>query len=311
MSSILQKKRVVDTVLTKVVLGYNLDQEFSGHHLFPDVPVNEMGGKIIKWGKEAFVIISTKRAPGETVRGVSIGYSSDNYVLENRMLEALTPEEFEEAGKSAGIAVKAKAVNRVFRIMRLEGEYEKSLLANNPDHYAANNKATLSGSDLWTEPTADVLTQFQDASSTVRAKTGREPNVFHLNPKGFRGLQRNEHIKKQFQYSGKASITLDMLANYFDVEKVVVGKSIHAPDIDSDFEDIWSSHSQLVYVPRKSIQDQEEQSFGYNYVGKRFPRVDKEYFANSDLSYHNRVRFRDKAVITDNGAGFLFMNTAG
>lgn len=311
MNSALQKKRVVDTILTKVVLGYDLDQEFSGHHLFPDVSVSKIGGKIIKWGKESFVIMDTKRAPGETVRGVGIAYSSEQYVLENRLLEALTPEEdVEEAGKLT-IPLKTKAVNRVFRIMRLEGEYDKALLANNPAHYHTDHKSTLSGTDIWTDPTAKVLDMVQDANAMIRKKTGRNANVFHLNPMGFDALKRNNHIKEQFKYSGKSSITLDMLANYFDVEKVVVGRSIHAPDVSSDFEDIWKHNAQLAYVPSKSKQDKGEQSFGYNYVHKGFPKVEKERFEENDRSYHQPVLFRDKAVITDNTAGYLFQNTAG
>ena len=68
--SIFQNQRVTDKVLTKVVMGYDVDQEFSGHHLFPDVEVTDMGGKIIMFGKEAYVVINTKRAPGESVRGI-------------------------------------------------------------------------------------------------------------------------------------------------------------------------------------------------------------------------------------------------
>lgn len=309
--SILQTKRVVDTVLTKVVLGYNLDQEFSGHHLFPDVPVNEVGGKIVKFGKEAYVVINSKRAPGETVRGVGISYSSEKFVLENRLLEAISPEEFIEMGNKAGIAVKAQAVNSVFRRMRLEGEYDKALLANDANNYAASNKTTLSGTSLWTSATADVLTQVNDAKSTIRSKTGRYPNVFHLDAKGFEALKRNTHIKEQFKYSGKASITTDMLANYFDVEKVVVGRAIHATDEDADFIDLWQDNSILAYVPPKALQAQAVQSYGYNYVHKGFPKVEKEYYNKSDRSWHNPVLMRDKAVITDNGAGFLFMKTTG
>lgn len=311
MNSALRQKRVVDTILTKVVMGYDLDQEFSGHHLFPDVQVMEMGGKIIKWGKESFVIMNTTRAPGETVRGVGIAYSSDEYVLQNRLLEAITPEEYVEVGGKLGIALKTKAVNRVFRIMRLEGEYDKALLANNPNHYHANHKTTLSGSDRWNDPTANLYEQVGDAKSSIRAKTGRDPNVFHLNPAGYEGMKRNNHIRERFKYSSKASITLDMLANYFDVEKVVVGRSIHAPDVSSDFQDIWKDNSQLAYVPPKSRQDKEEQSFGYNYVHKGFPKVEKERFEPNDRSYHQPVLFRDKAAITDNTAGYLFQNTAG
>ncbi|WP_230660472.1 major capsid protein [Psychrobacter sp. I-STPA10] len=311
MSSILYNKPKTDKVLTKVVRGYDLDQEFSGHHLFPDIDVDEFAGKIVMFGKEAYIVINTKRAPGETVRGIGITYSSNDYVLENRLLEALSPEEFIEIGNKNNIAVKAQAVTAVYRAMRLEGEYDKAILANNADHYASTNKTTLSGSSLWNDPTANVLEQVEDAKSTIRAKTGRYPNVFHLDADGFAGLKRNEAIKEQFKYSGKASINTEMLADYFGIEKVVVGRAIRAASLTDDFVDLWADNSILAYVPPKKLQSQASPSFGYNYVHRGFPIVEKEYYDKSDRSWHNPVLFRDKAIITDGGAGFLFINTTG
>ena len=114
-----KRLRVVDTILTKVVLGYNLDQEFSGHHLFPDVSVSAMGGKIIKFGKESYIVTDTTRAPGETVRSIGIIYSSDDYALVNRLLEGTVPEEFAtEMNKVPGINAQTLAVNQVMQKMR-------------------------------------------------------------------------------------------------------------------------------------------------------------------------------------------------
>lgn len=310
MNTALSNRRVVDKVLTNVVLGYDLDQEFSGHHLFPDVAVNEFGGKIVRFGKEAYVILNTKRAPGETVRGVGISYSTQDYVLNNRLLEALSPEEFIEIGQKANIAVKAQAVNKVFRLMRLEGEYDKATLALDPNHYGSSNKTTLSGNSQWSDPTADVLTQVSDARETIRSKTGRYPNVFHLDAKGFAALRKNNAIKQQFKYSGKPSITTDMLASYFDVDKVVVGRAV-STGVNGDFVDIWAGSSVLAYVPPKAMQSQAVMSYGYNYVHKGYPLVEKEYYDKSDRSWHNPVLFRDKAVLTDPDAGFLFIATTG
>ncbi len=308
MNTALKNRRVVDKVLTTLVLGYNLDQEFSGHHLFPDVPVLEMGGQIIKWGKEAFTILNTKRAPGETVRGVGITYSSEVYVLNNRLLEAISPEEFIEASELANIQVKRQNVDAVYRLMRLEGEYDKAKLALDPNNYLPTNKATLSGTDMWDNPNADVLTLMDDAKETIRAKTGRYPNVLHLDAAGFQGLKRNIAIKEQFKYSGVASINTDLLANYFDVEKVVVGRAV-ATGVEGEFEDIWKGASVLAYVPPENLRSQATQSYGYNYVLKGYPLVEKEYWDKSDRSWHNPVLFRDKVVMTDSGAGFLFQHT--
>ena len=74
--SYLRDLRVIDNILTKVVLGYNLEQQFTGQHLFPDVSVPQMGGKILKFGKEAYIVRNTVRAPGETVRDIGFAYSS-------------------------------------------------------------------------------------------------------------------------------------------------------------------------------------------------------------------------------------------
>lgn len=310
MITALQNRRVVDKVLTSLVLGYNLDQEFSGQYLFPDVPVQEMGGKIIKWGKDAFVILNTKRAPGETVRGVGVTYSAEDYVLNNRLLEAISPEEFIEASEMANIQVKSEAVNNVFRLMRLEGEYDKAQLALNPNNYGSTNKATLSGTDLWNNPTANVLGMVEDAKASIRAKTGRNANVFHLDATGFQGLKNNIAIREQFKYSGKGAITTDLLAEYFDIEKVVVGRAV-ATGVAGEFEDIWKGGSVLAFVPPEGLRGKATQSYGYNYVLKGYPLVEKEYWDKSDRSWHNPVLFRDKAVMTDNGAGFLFQHTTG
>lgn len=310
MYTALKQRRVVDKILTKVVVGYDLSQEFTGQYLFPDVPSDEMSGKIIKFGKEAYVIVNTKRAPGETVRSVGFPYSSDEFVLANRLLESKVPVEFvEETAKVPGINVKTRAVNIVMRKMRLEGEYDKAILATTASNYASGHTESLSGSSQWSDPTADVLTQIDDAKATIRAKTGREPNVLHLDYNAFKALKRNQAIKEHFKHAQKASITTEMMASYFDVETVVVAKAVYTATPGSPFEDVWGRNTVLAYVPPKSLQAKEYPSFGYNYVGASYPKVEKEYFRQEDRSWHNPVLFRDKAIITDNAAGFLFQNT--
>lgn len=305
----LARRRVVDEVLTKVVLGYNLDQEFSGHHLFPDIPVNAMAGKIVKFGKESFVIINTKTAPGETIRGVTFNYSSDVYQLNNRKLSATaTKEEIEEADKLKFLKFKSRAVTNVMKRMRLEGEYDMAKLATNPDHYV--NKSALSGSSQWSDPTADIDEQVQDAKSTIRAKIGREPNVFHLDYKGYLAMRKNNAIRKGILGSeGKGTITAQMLADHFELEKIVVGKSLFLESEDEEFQDIWQGSSTLAYVAPKELQDKAEPSFGYNYVQETYPYVAKEHFNENNDTWHNKVYFRDKAIITYPEAGFLFQNT--
>lgn len=312
MNSFLRGKRVVDSVLTKVVGGYNLDQQFSGHHLFPDVTVDELTGKIIKFGKEAFIIHNTKTAPGATIMGVGLNYSSDLYQLNIRKLSALaTKEEIEMADKLKIVKLKSRAVSNVMKKMRLESEYDMAMLANNPDNYLDTNKTTLSGSSIWSDPTADIETQIGDAKATIRSKIGREANVLHLDYQAYLAMRKNEDIRKAILGNiGKGIVTADMLAQYFELDKLVVGKSLHLPDEESPFEDIWKNNSILAYVPEPSLRNKDEPSFGYNYVHDGYPYVAKEHFDKSNDTWANKVYFRDKAIITYPEAGFLFMNTS-
>ncbi len=179
--SIRNALRVVDTVLTKVVLGYNLEQQFTGQHLFPDVNVPLMGGKILKFGKEAYVVTNTVRAPGETVRNVSVAYSSESYALENRLLEGKVAEEFlEESAKVPGVNLQTRAVNTVMKKMRLEGEANKAKLATSASAYATGHTEALSGNDQWDNAASNPLEAISDAKAKIRKSTGQYPNVLHL-----------------------------------------------------------------------------------------------------------------------------------
>ena len=57
----LSNLRVVDPVLTNLSVGYS-NADLVGDVLFPFVPVDKEGGKIPKFGKEAFKIYNTERA---------------------------------------------------------------------------------------------------------------------------------------------------------------------------------------------------------------------------------------------------------
>ena len=303
--------RVVDTVLTKVVLGYNLEQQFTGQHLFPDVNVPLMGGKILKFGKEAYVVTNTVRAPGETVRNVSVAYSSASYALENRLLEGKVAEEFlEESAKVPGVNLQTRAVNTVMKKMRLEGEANKAKLATSASAYATGHTEALSGNDQWDNAASNPLEAISDAKAKIRKSTGQYPNVLHLDVYAYEALKRHPKIIKQLKYSGKDSITTAMLANYFDIENLVVAKAVTVADPNADFTELWGNNTILAYVAPAGARNMEEPSFGYNYVLQGLPRVEKGYFENSDRSWHYPVHFADQAVVTSPGAGFLFTNTA-
>lgn len=311
MQTALKQRRIVDTILTKVVMGYDLDQEFSGQYLFPDVPVSAMGGKILKFGKEAHIIRDTVRAPGETVRSINFAYSAEDYALQNRLLEGKVPEEFaQEMAKAPGIKAQTEAVNIVMHAMRLEGEARKAALATTVSNYASGHTEALSGTDMWDNPASKPLEAISEAKLKIRAATGRYPNVLHLDVYAYEALKRHPAIQEQFKYSGRDSITTDMLASYFDVDTVVVAKAVSVATLDAPFTEVWGNNTVLAYVAPPNQRSMRRPSFGYNYMLQGMPKVEKGYFEESDRSWHYPVLMADQPVITAPSAGFLFTNTA-
>lgn len=311
MNTALKQRRIVDTILTKVAMGYDLDQEFTAHHLFPDVAVPAMGGKILKFGKEAHIVRNTKRAPGETVRSIDFAYSADDYALENRLLEGKVAEEFvEEMAKGPGISAQAEAVNMVVQSMRVEGEANKVKLATTAGNYATGHSQALSGTAMWDNAASDPLAVINAAKLKIRKTTGRYPNVLHLDLYAFEALRKHPKLQEYFKHSGNAEINQARLAAYFAIDKVVVAKAVSIATLDSPFTELWGNNTVLAYVAPKGQQSMRRPSFGYNYMMKGFPKVEKGYFEKSDRSWHYPVLMRDAAVITAPSAGFLIQNTA-
>src|SRR5690606_24928298 len=99
----LAQRRVIDPILSNVVQGYR-HPEHIGHNLFPRVPVQVAGGKIIEFGKESFKLYSTSRAPGTAFKRMQFGYEGKDYVLENHGLEVPVPREhLRDAAQVPGI----------------------------------------------------------------------------------------------------------------------------------------------------------------------------------------------------------------
>ena len=82
--------RVIDPILTTYVQGYK-QQNLVGDNLFPVVPVDASGGRILEFGKEDFKIYAAGRAPGGKTKRIEVGYLGKPYALGNDALEALVP----------------------------------------------------------------------------------------------------------------------------------------------------------------------------------------------------------------------------
>lgn len=299
--------RVVDPILSTHALGYR-NSEFIGHLLFPIVNIPVRGARVLKFGKESFRTLNTRRAPGAETKRIEYGYASDPVALHQDALEGLVPyENMQEAARVPGIDLASGSVEMVLDVIALGREIEIANLARNTSSYGANNKEALSGTDKWTDANSNPARDIEDAKEQVRRRIGRYPNTLTLGSAAFNALKQHPKIKEQFKYTSSDSITVKMLANYFNIETILVGNAVYlpsnAPD-NADAVDVWGNDAILSYTPKGS--NYRVPSFGYTYRLNGHPMVEKPYPERNRKSWIYPVTEDWAAVLTGADAGFLF-----
>lgn len=314
----LSQARVVDPILTTIVQGYT-NMELVGNFLFPIVPVDVAGGKVIQFGKEAFMLYDTERAPGARAARINAGYKGVPYALESHSLDVLVPDQIaRDAERVPGIDLAKVNIKVVQDSLSLGVEVSQASMARDASKYDANHKVALAGTSKWSDPGSDPAGDVSAAREAIRASTGRYPNTLLLAAKVFTSLRFHPKITDKFKYTSSASVTVDMLAQYFNVDKVVVGAAVRADD-KGNMSDVWGADAVLAYVPVRanSMTDAlrvgttiQQPSYGYTYTMRGHPNVEQPYRDNSARSWVYGMNWERAPVLSGITSGFLFQNAA-
>ncbi len=301
--------QVVDVILSTHARGYRNAENIS-HLLFPRVTVPNRSMRQLKFGKESFRMLNTRRAPGADKKRVQYGFASDPVGLVQDALEGVVPIEHQEEAMSVpGIDLAAGAINMVLDVVDLNLEYDCAQMARNAANYAASNKVTLTTTARWTQSASTPRTDIKAAKEVIRRMTGRYPNTLVLGPNGANALLEHQSIKDQFKYTSADSITLEMLARALQLKRVVVGEKVYLPETAADTAaatDVWGDDAILAYVPDGA--NYQVPSYGYTYELAGYPQVNKPYFEERNDSWIYPAKVERKPYIVGADAGFLFTN---
>lgn len=298
--------RVVDPVLSTHAQGYR-QQRHVGYALFPRAPVSQRGGQVIEFGKEAFVLYNTQRSPGTNTKRIQFGYLGKPFALAMHSLEGVVPREHADEAAVPGVKLGQRAVNNVMSSMSLSVEYEQAQLARNPANYPVGQKLDLSAAK-WTNDANNPSKDIETGKEAIRASIGMYPNVALLSAKAFAAAKNNANIIERFKYTGRDSVTAEMLASLWDVEKVEVGAAVVA-DSAGTFSDVWGTDVILAYAaPQTGDVNIEEPSFGYTYTLDGNPLVEEAYYDKSAKSWIYPVSHDRSPVLSGITAGYLLQN---
>lgn len=298
--------RVIDPILSTVSQGYQ-NAEFVGNALFPVVPVDQRGGKIISFGKEDFQLYNTGRAPGANTKRVQFGHSAGSFALEQHALEGLVPFEImQEADQVPGIDMAKVAVMKTQNIIALRTEKAQADLATTAANYAASNKVTLAGVNQWSDysGTSDPSKDVSTAIEVVRSKVGKRANTVVIGAAVFAALKNHPKTIDRIKYTGRDVVTTELLASLWDVKRVLVGDAVTADDAGV-FTDLWGKFVVVAYTEIGSLADMGLPSYGYTYRLRGNPAVELPYQDRSAKSWIYPVTDELSPVIAGALAGYL------
>lgn len=299
--------RVVDPILTTVAQGYH-NAEMVANYLFPVVPVEQRGGKIIQFGKEDFRSYNTGRAPGTNTKRVQYGYLGNPFALESHSLEGAVPFEImQEANAVPGIDMGRIAVAKTQNIILLSSEVAAANIATNTANYGANNKVTLAGTSQWSDYSgvSDPSKDIEAAKEQVRSQTGKRANTVLLSPKAFNAVKQHPKIIDRIKFTSRDSVTTDLLATLWSVSRVVVGDAIYEDQATGLLADVWGKDVVVAYTEIGTLADAGLPSYGYTYRLRGYPLVEVPYMDRSAKLWAYPVNDERSPVLAASGAGFL------
>lgn len=263
-----QMNRVTDPVLSNIAHGYR-QGDYIGEALFPRVCSPRRGARVIRFGKEMFMKHDVRRAPGAKIERAMYGFASEPVAMPQYALSATVPYEWvEESEGVPNVDHERNAVEVTTARLLLSLECEQAALAEDPNNYATDSQVALTGADQWSDPTSNPAQQIREYQQVVRKLIGRKPNVMKIGADVFDALVEHPRVRDQFKHTTADSITVDMLARLFQLDKVVVAQSlvVDPNDASQTLQEVWNPKSAiLAYVPQEG-QQIAVPSFGYTYV---------------------------------------------
>lgn len=282
------------------------------------VPVTERGGLFLSFDRNGIRVYDDRRAPGAHYKKIDgTGYEGRPYKLHSRGLIQEIPVERWDEAKTIGVDLGPIASNELTEAEMLALENEQATLLTDPAKYNSNNTEVLSGTSQWSDSSSTPSVDVRSWISAISAQIGKSPNVALLGYDVYQALQDHPAILDRIKYTSRDSITAEMLAQLWNIEKVVIGEAV-VEDNTGQVSRVWGKNVILARVnpaglasgkiPFSSMMSAKKitPSFAYTYVERDSPKISNPWFTEENDCYNYKIKFdRDSDIVgvDDNGLG--------
>lgn len=260
----------VDETLTSYSERYIQDAStYISSAVATPIPVQLQSGKFLKYPKSYFLRDEMAPRPhGGTPVQVRYGLDSGVFAVDEYAAEHIIDDRDRATIDAPGLSLDMNAVTLLTQkaLIRRDRQWATTFFKTGvwgKDYTGVASGPTAGQFIQWDQAGANPLRDISDAQEEINLGTGRRPNTLVLGANTYAKLRQSQQIMDLIKYTQRGVITLDLLAEMFDVERVLVARAVYnAADetgATKDSEDIRyivdADGAWLGYVERTPAMD--------------------------------------------------------
>jgi len=254
-----------DAILTNISIQYR-NAAYVGTQLLPIVPVKKKSDIYYIYDSKAdrFRIPDSLRAPKTESKTVDWKVTEDSYNCKEYALNDLI-DDIERDNADKPLNLEVDTVEFLTDIIQLGLEWRIKTVV----------EAALTGhtpTTKWSTPaTSDPITDIETGKAAIHAVIFRHPNILLLGQQVYDVLKHHPDILDRIKYVQKGTVTAELLASIFEVDKVIIGASGYNTKKEGQtavYNYLWGKNAILAYVePKPGLK---KFSLGYVLQSKKF-----------------------------------------
>ena len=276
----------IDQFLTNLSVGWAQDpSKFIAGNVFPIVPVQKQSDKYAIWDKGFFYRDEVAPRPlGGRPNTVGAKVGAGTYLCEEEGLEYAIDDRT-RANADAPLDPDRTGANLLTTQEMIHRDREWCAGYFKKETWGTDMKGAASspgaGEFLQLDQTgAEPVDFIDEIRDEVAGGTGYEPNVLVLGRDVFRKLKNNPELKDRIKYTQRGVLTAELLAQLFEVDKVlvpggVVNSAKEGAEDDIDFI-VPRKDALLVYAAKEPSIEQPSGGYGFAWTGL-LPGLDNAY----------------------------------
>jgi hypothetical protein len=229
----------VDAILTNISVAYMQRAEnFIADKVFPVVPVDKQSDKYFTYDKNDWLRDEAQvRTDGTESVGSGYNISTATYYADVFAIHKDVGDQT-RANADAPINVDREAAEFVTHrlLTRREIQFNNDFMSDGVWGTSATGVASGASTDEFVQwsnyTTSDPIEDIEAGKADILSVTGLEANTLVLGYDVFRQLKNHPDLVDRIKYTSSQTITEEMLARMFDIDRVLVSKSIKATNAE-------------------------------------------------------------------------------